>query len=82
MLALCKFDKLQWKVYKFEINKKYLFLLSTQQNKFPSLNVAMFDLQAPYFRGKCIVECTTVSYFRNYQKRNVKKLKPSGGRAP
>ena len=33
------------------------------------INVLVVNLQAPYFRGKCIDECATVSYFRNYQNR-------------
>ena len=41
-----------------------------------------FYLQASYFREKSIGVSATVSYFHNYQKRIVKKLKPSGERAP
>ena len=41
-----------------------------------------------YVRGKCITQWATVSYFRNYQKKNCKEVKakwrtyPVGGQAP
>ena len=63
------------------VGNKLLLLLS-------SLNFSVFDLQASYFREKCIDECTTASCFRNYQKNNGNQVKakwrtcPVGGVAP
>ena len=76
------------KFYEFEIIKNLLFLLSTPKNKLSSLNFSVFDLQASYFGEKCIDECATVSYFRNYQTNNCNEVNAKwrtcsvGGLAP
>ena len=44
------------------INLKYRKLVGltfNSKNTFSYLNVSVFDLQASYFRGKCIDECAT-----------------------
>ena len=56
-----------------DLNQKNLSTTFNSKNQFSSLNFSVFDLEASYFREKCIDEYATVSYFRNCQKIIVTK---------